>query len=204
VSGFFSRTAVVFGVVFVVTGAAHSQNLVANGEFGTGISGWHLVGRGALSHSGDGAISAGALQAEGGLAGNATQAVAGQCIAAVSPAQSLNFQAEIRVVSSSPSYCRIALFESEYSDCRWIGLGAEVRRTSFSGGWDSLHGGTLITSADTASVEVRLHCTTATGDLQALEVRFDDIVVMSAGPAVTIFADDFETGNTVKWSSTVP
>ena len=187
-----------------MTGVAHSQNLVVNGEFDAGISGWHLVGRGALSHSGDGANSAGALQAEGGLAGNATQAVAGQCITAVSPAQSLNFQAEIRVVSGSPSYCRIALFESEHSDCRWIGLGAEVRRTSFSGGWDSLHGGTLMTSAGTASVEVRLHCATATGDLQALDVRFDDIVVTPAGPVVTIFADDFETGNTVKWSSTVP
>jgi len=200
----FSRTIVIFALVFLVTGAARSQNLVANGEFSAGIAGWHLVGRGTLSHSGDGASSAGALQAEGGLAGNATQAVAGQCITPVSPAQILDFQAEVRVVSGSPSYCRIALFESERSDCLWIGLGSEVRRTSFSGGWDSLLGGTLVTSADTASVEVRLHCAGATGDLQALEVRFDDIVVTPAGSADSIFSDDFETGDTVKWSSTVP
>jgi hypothetical protein len=190
--------------VLLVTGSSRSQNLVANGEFGAGISGWRLVGRAVLSHSSDGANSPGALQAEGGLAGNATQAVAGQCITPVSPAQILDFQAEVRVVGGSPSYCRIALFESERSDCRWIGLGAEARRTSFSGGWDSLDGGTLTTSAGTASVEVRLHCANATGDQQAIEVRFDDVAVTPTGAVATIFADDFETGDTVKWSSTVP
>jgi hypothetical protein len=51
---------------------------------------------------------------------------------------------------------------------------------------------------------VRLHCANATGDQHAIEVRFDDVVVTPTGAVATIFADDFETGDTVKWSSTVP
>ena len=190
--------------LFLGAAAAGAQNLVANPDFGSGIASWHLVGRGALAHDADGATAPGSLQAAGGLAGNATQAVSGQCIAPISPAQILEFQAEVRVVSGSPSYCRIALFESARSDCLWIELGSEVRRIVFSGGWDSLHGGILTTSGGTRSIEVRLHCANATGALQALDVRFDDIVVTPTGSAAEIFADGFESGDTVRWSSTAP
>jgi hypothetical protein len=177
---------------------------VRNPAFGSGIAGWHLVGRGTLASSTDGATAPGSLQATGGLAGNATQAVAGQCVSSLSPAQALEFQARVRVVSGSPAYCRIALFESERSDCRWIGLGAEVRRTAFSGGWDLLAGGSLTTAASTRSVEVRLHCANGAGGLQALVLRFDDIAVTPAGFVAEIFSDGFELGNTSRWSSTVP
>ena len=199
-----SVAAAVFGWALLFAAGAESQNLVNNPAFSAGIAGWHLVGRGALTHDADGATAPGSLQATGGLAGDATQAVAGQCVSTVSPGQALQFQARVRVVSGSPSYCRIALFESERSDCRWIGLGAEIRRTAFSGGWDLLSGGSLTTTATTRSVEVRLHCANATGGLQPLEVRFDDIAVIPAGFVAEIFADGFELGNTSRWSSTVP
>lgn len=194
----------VFGWALLFAAGAETQNLVSNPAFGSGIAGWHLVGRGVLASSTDGAAAPGSLQATGGLAGDATQAVAGQCVSSVSPGQALEFQARVRVVSGSPSYCRIALFESERSDCRWIGLGAEVRRTAFSGGWDLLSGGSLTTAASTRSVEVRLHCANAIGNRQALEVRFDDIAVTPAGFVAEIFSDGFELGNTSRWSSTVP
>jgi len=200
----FSITTTVLLSLVLGAAAADAQNLVANPDFTSGIASWHLVGRGALAHGTDGANAPGSLQAAGGLAGNATQAVVGQCITSVSPAQILDFQAEVRVVSGSPSYCRIALFESDRPDCLWIELGSEVRRTTFSGGWDSLHGGTLTTSGGTRSIEVRLHCANAAGALQALDVRFDDIVVTPTGSAAEIFSDGFESGDTVRWSSTAP
>ncbi len=188
---------------FLGAGAADAQNLVTNGDFTSGISGWHLVGRGALSHDADGTGSAGSLQAEGGLAGNATQAVAGQCIS-VSASQGYTFRASVRAVSGVPSYCRIALFESERSDCRWLDLGAEVRRTTFSAGWDDLSGGTILTASGTSSIELRLHCATAEGDQQAILVRFDAVIVEAAAFVTEIFSDDFESGGTANWSSTVP
>lgn len=185
---------------FLGTGVADAQNLVTNGEFTSGVSGWHLVGRGVLSANADGA---GSLQAAGGLAGDATQGVAGQCIA-VSPAQGYAFSASVRVVSGAPSYCRIALFESDRADCLWLDLGAEVRRTTFTGGWDGLAGGTLVTSSGTHSIELRLHCANATGDRLPLEVRFDTVVVETSAGLVEIFSDDFESGDTNNWSSTQP
>lgn len=200
----FSAAAAILGCFLLFAAGAESQNLVINPTFGGGIAGWHLVGRGGLASSTDGAAAPGSLQATGGLAGDATQAVAGQCVSTVSPGQALEFQARVRVVSGSPSYCRIALFESARSDCHWIGLGAEVRRTTFSGGWDMLAGGTLTTAASTRSVEVRLHCANPTGGLQPLEVRFDDVAVVPAGFVAEIFSDGFELGNTSRWSSTVP
>ncbi len=188
---------------FVATGVADAQNLVTNGDFASGMSGWHKVGRGTLSHNADGASSTGSLQAEGGLAGDATQGVAGQCIA-ISPSQGLVFSAFVRVVSGAPSYCRVAIFESERSDCLWLDLGAEVRRTTFSGGWDGLAGGTLLASAATQSIELRLHCANAAGDQQPLEVRFDTVVVEPSTIPAEIFSDDFESGDTDMWSTTVP
>ena len=202
VRGAFSA-AVIAVVSIFAAGAAGAQNLVTNGDFASGISGWHLVGRGTLSPNNDGASSTGSLQAEGGLAGDAMQAVAGQCIA-ISPSQGFTFSASVRVVTGAPSYCRIAVFESERSDCLWIDLGAEVRRTIFSGGWDSLAGGSLITSAGTGSIELRLHCAHATGNQQPLEVRFDTVIVEVDTGLLEIFSDDFETGGTGRWSSTVP
>lgn len=187
---------------FLVTGAADAQNLVTNGDFSSNISGWHLVGRGTLSHDADGTGTTGSLQAEGGLAGNATHAVAGQCIS-VSASHGYTFSASVRAVSGTPSYCRIALFESERSDCRWLDLGAQVRRTTFSAGWENLAGGTIVTASDTSSIELRLHCATADEDLQAIEVRFDAVVV-EATILAEIFSDDFESGGTSNWSSTVP
>jgi hypothetical protein len=181
-----------------------AQNLVANPDFDSGIAGWHLVGRGALTHSTDGAMTPGSLEAAGGLAGNATQAIAGQCLSGVSPGQILDFRARLRVVSGSPSYCRVALFESERDDCRWIALGAELRRTAFSGGWDPLSGGSLPMAAGTRSIELRLHCANAAGDLDPLVVHFDDVSVTRAGFVSEIFSDGFELGNTSRWSSTVP
>jgi hypothetical protein len=189
--------------LFLGAGAAEAQNLVTNGDFISGISYWHLVGRGTLSHNTDGTGSTGSLQAEGGLAGNATQAVAGQCIP-VSASKGYRFSASVRAVSGTPSYCRIALFESERSDCRWLELGAEVRRTTFSAGWEDLAGGTIVTASGTSAIELRLHCATAEGDHQALEVRFDAVVVEAAPFVTKIFSDDFESGGTANWSSTVP
>jgi hypothetical protein len=199
----FSAAIIAALFIFADAGAAGAQNLVTNGDFASGISGWHLVGRGTLSANSDGASSTGSLQAEGGLAGDATQAVAGQCIV-IPQSQGFVFSASVRVVTGSPSYCRIALFESERSDCQWLDLGAEVRRTTFSGGWDGLAGGSLITSTGTGSIELRLHCANSIGDRQPLEVRFDTVVVETEAGLLEIFSDDFETGGTGRWSSTVP
>ena len=202
VRGAFSA-AVIAVVSIFAAGAAGAQNLVTNGDFASGISGWHLVGRGTLSPNSDGANSTGSLQAEGGLAGDAMQAVAGQCIA-ISPSQGFTFSASVRVATGAPSYCRVALFESERSDCQWLDLGAEVRRTTFSGGWDGLSGGSLISSTETGSIELRLHCANSVGDRQPLEVRFDTVSVETEAGLLEIFSDDFETGGTGRWSSTLP
>lgn len=199
-----SVASVVFPAILLVAAATGAQNLVANPDFGSGIAGWHLVGRGALTHSADGGMAPGSLEAAGGLAGNATQAVAGQCLSGASPGQLLDFRVRLRVVSGSPSYCRVALFESERDDCRWIALGAELRRTTFSGGWDLLSGGSLPIAAGTRSIELRLHCATAAGDLDPLVVRFDDVSVTRGGFVSEIFSDGFELGNTSRWSSTFP
>jgi len=193
-------------VAMSVLGAsgASAGDLVSNGEFTTGIADWRPVGRGSLAHSADGANAPGALEIEGGLAGNATQAVGGQCLSPVLPGQALEFGASVRVVSGSPAYCRVALFESAGADCRWIALGSEIRRTTFSGGWEPVTGGRLTAAAATGSVELRLHCANADGNTTALQVRFDDVVVSTSAGSDLIFADDFETGNTSEWSSVVP
>ena len=184
--------------------SASAADLVSNGGFPSGIADWHLVGRGSMAHSADGSGAPGSLEIDGGLAGDATQAVAGQCISPVSPGQALEFEASVRVVSGSPANCRVALFESDRDDCLWIDLGAEVRRTTFSTGWDNLAGGTLTTSVWTRSVEVRLHCANAGGDTDPLQVRFDNVAVNTTGVTDVIFSDGFESGNTSAWSSVVP
>ena len=198
------RTALVLALAIFLGGAVHAQNLVANGEFESDITGWHLVGRGGLAHGGTGYGSSGSLQVTGGLAGGRTQAVAGQCVASVAPSQSHQFRAQVQVVTGSPEYCRIALFESERTDCRWIELGGENRRTPpASIGWTWM-GGAMSTEAATRSVEVRLHCSNADGDTGALEVLFDAVVVDTSGVVEWIFGDGFESNNTSAWSAAVP
>lgn len=191
-------------IILVIAGGSFAADLVSNGSFPSDVSGWHLVGRGSLDHSADGSAAPGALQIGGGLAGGATQAVAGQCLSPVTPGQTLLFGGSVRVVNGSPASCRIALFESAGADCSWIALGAEIRRTTFSGGWDALAGGSLTPGAGTGSIELRLHCTNAEGQTAALDVRFDDVVVSTQGLGDVIFSDGFETGNTGRWSSVVP
>ena len=195
---------ILVAIVLVAASALFAGDLVSNGSFPSDISGWHLVGRGSLAHSSDGGAASGALQIEGGLAGGATQAVAGQCLSPVTPGQTLQFGSSVRVVNGSPAYCRIALFESAGADCMWIAPGAEVRRTTFSGGWDALAGGSLTPGAGTGSIELRLHCANADGQNAALEVRFDDVIVSTGALGDAIFSDGFETGDTGEWSSVVP
>jgi hypothetical protein len=197
------KTALVLALVVVLGGAADAQNLTTNGEFESNVTGWHLVGRGALAHSGTGYSSSGSLQVSGGLAGGKTQAIAGQCIPSVAPSQNHQFRAQVQVVTGSPEHCRIALFESERSDCRWIELGGEGPRSSPpSTGWFGI-GNVMTTAATTRSVEVRLHCANPDGDTGALEVLFDAVVVEPGGFVEWIFGDGFETNNTSAWSATV-
>lgn len=191
-------------IILAVASGSSAADLVANGTFPTDVSGWHLVGRGSLAHAADGATAPGALEIAGGLAGGATQAVAGQCLSPVSPGQTLEYEGSVRVVSGSPAFCRIAVFESTGADCSWIALGAEIRRTAFSGGWDALAGGSLTPGAGTGSIELRLHCANADGQTAAIDVRFDDVVVSTEALGGVIFSDDFETGNAGRWSSVVP
>ena len=110
--------------IHLFVNCSFAGDLVSNGGFSSDISGWHLVGRGSLAHSTDGSDASGALEIEGGLAGGATQAVAGQCLSPVTPDQTLYFGGSVRVVTGSPASCRIAVFESADADCSWIALGA--------------------------------------------------------------------------------
>jgi hypothetical protein len=180
----------------------HASDLLPDGSFDAGVSGWHLVGRGAIAHAAEGATAPGSLHIEGGLAGNSTQAIAGFCLVSLPPGQDLQFAFKVKIVAGTPTFCRFALFESERSDCLWLSLGAERRRTFFFASWNPLVQGHLLTGGATRSVEVRLHCGTAAGETGPLEVLFDDVhVITSSG---LIFADDLESGNTARWSNTVP
>jgi hypothetical protein len=190
-------------LILVATAGVGATDLVADGGFDTGVTGWRLVGRGSLSWSaGEGSIAPGSLHLEGGRAGGRTQAIAGYCLASLPPLQNLSFSVRVKPVTGTPSYCRIALFESERSDCRWIGLGAERRSTAFSIGWTQLPQAQRVTGVATRSVEVRLHCSTAEGATGPLEVLFDDVSVTTTSGL--IFADDFESHGTSRWSGTVP
>lgn len=201
------RTLLPFNLVLasaLICGGAQAAELVSNGDFSADTSNWRRVGRGTITHNADGSGGAGSLDAEAGLAGGASHALAGQCISGVSGGQALVFSADLRVTVGSPDYCRIAVFESQGDGCLWITLGSEVRRTAFSGGWDALSGGSFTTAAATGSLEIRLHCANSDGDTGALEVRFDDVSVDTVGLPSTIFEDDFESDDTSEWSSTTP
>lgn len=199
----FSRIAVILVSVAAAAPICAATDLVPDGSFDSGVGSWHLVGRGTLSHDpAQGSLAPGSMHVVGGLAGNSTHAVAGYCVASLPPNQPLQFSVRVKPLTGTPAYCRIALFESERSDCRWISLGNERRRTSLYIGWTQLPLAQLVTGADTHSVEVRLHCATADGATGPLEVLFDDVsVVTSSG---LIFADDFESHDTSRWSSAVP
>ena len=201
----FSKSIVIPVLIAAAAAAANveAQGLVPNGTFDSGIAGWHLVGRGALAHdAGEGSPTPGALNVVGGLAGNRTQAIAGYCIASLPPGQDLLFSVRVKPVAGTPAYCRIALFESQNSDCRWIALGGQGLRYSLFIGWTQLPQAHLVTGASTRSVEVRLHCATADGATGPLEVLFDDVSVVTASGL--IFADDFESASTARWSNAVP
>jgi len=186
----------------MIAGWGHASDLLPDGGFDAGIGGWHLVGRGMIAHGADGATTPGSLHIEGGLAGNSTQAIVGYCLASLPPDQDLEFAFKAKIVSGTPAFCRLALFESERSNCLWLELGAEARRTLFLADWNSMIHWHLLTSGATRSVEVRLHCGTAEGETGPLEVLFDDVdITTSSG---LIFADDLESGNTARWSNTVP
>lgn len=189
---------------FLAAGSVHSQNMVANGEFESDVTGWHLVGRGELSPGGPGYNSSGALLVTGGLAGGKTQAIAGQCLTSVAPNQIHQFRVQLKVQTGAPEYCRIALFESDRTDCRWIDLGGQFRRTPPAlTGWNWM-GNAMTTAGSTRSMEVRLHCANPDGDTGDLEVLFDVVVVQTSGAVAWIFGDDFESNNTSAWSATVP
>lgn len=188
----------------LVTGGAFAADLVSNGDFGSNTNDWRQVGRGTMTHDADGAVAAGSLNHDAGLAGNASQAIAGQCISGVPGGQELQFQASVKIVAGSPSYCRVALFESEGDDCLWIELGAEARRAFFGANWNTIVGASHTTSLTTGSVELRLHCAKTTGDTAALEVRWDDVAVTTVGLPTLIFDDDFEGADTTEWTATSP
>ncbi len=181
----------------------YASDLLPDGGFDSGVAGWHLVGRGSLAHApAEGAGAPGSLRIGGGLAGNRTQAIAGYCLASLPPGLEIQIAFKVKIVAGTPAFCRLALFESDRLDCRWISLGGEIRRLTFSTGWDSSPQGDIVTGIGTRSVEVRLHCGNAAGDTGPLEMLFDDVQVSS--PAGLIFADGFELGSTERWSTTVP
>ncbi len=201
----FSKTIVIPILIAAAAAAAdgHAQDLVPDGTFDSGIADWHLVGRGTLAHAaGEGSTTPGSLDVVGGLAGSRTQAIAGYCIASLPASQELQFSVRLKPVAGTPAYCRIALFESQHSDCRWIALGGEQLRYSLYIGWTQLPQAHLVTGATTRSVEVRLHCATAVGDTGPLEVLFDDVSIVTTSGL--IFADDFESASTARWSNAVP
>ena len=180
-----------------------ASDVLPDGGFDGGISGWHLVGRGSTSHVTDeGANAPGSMRVTGGLAGNRTQGIAGFCLDSLSPGQNLQFAFKVKVEAGSPAFCRLALFESNRSDCRWLSLGAQSRRTFFYSGWLQSPAAHLLMAGSTLSVEVRLHCANAAGDTGPLEVLFDDVTLIETSGSA--FADGFETGTTERWSDTNP
>jgi hypothetical protein len=192
-----------FGLTLLA--AAPLQAQLSNVSFDSDIAGWHLVGRGSLQHEGsDGHLTAnGALRATGGNAGNRTQSVAGQCLTAT-PSSSLDVALSFKVETGAPEACRLALFGSSSANCRGLALEheASIAAPTTAAGWQRATG-TFTTAAGTNSLEVRLHCYNGAADQSGLTVLFDDVSV-AAGDGNAIFSDGFETGDTSRWSETVP
>ncbi len=179
---------------------------ITNGSFDSDVTGWHLVGRGTIAHTGaDGGAAPGALELTGGLAGNRTQLIAGQCVT-VTGGTLTHWNTALKVVSGNQDFCRLALFESPRADCLGLTLGAELTRSGHNPTWATSRR-SFTTAANTKAVELRLHCATSGGDLSPLVVRFDDVTQdapPTQSPADALFDDGFETGNTGAWDLSDP
>jgi hypothetical protein len=194
-----------FLLALVVALPATSPAQLLNPTFDSDVAHWNLIGRGTLAHeASDGHLTAnGALRVTGGNAGNRTQSVVGQCLD-VSPSSSLDVALSFKVETGAPEACRLALFGSPSTNCRGLALEheASISTPTSAAGWQRATG-SFTTTATTDSLEVRLHCYNVAADLSTLTVLFDDVSV-GGGNGSAIFSDGFETGDTSRWSDTIP
>ena len=195
-------------VVVCAPVVAQTGNLVPNGrfDFADGVTGWTVVFPDSSSLTFDGSLDADGCTGSGVALGTADSIVDGGaamftiCLGAVSPSDSFHMSGELRFESSTyPARANLTLGFFDGVDCGGADLGGGFAGFAVSdvAGWQHLEAGPVLPAPTVQSAELRVFLTQMVGSDPAIQVQFDEIRVTHSD---WIFAEDFEVGETCRWS----
>lgn len=195
------------GVAVLGASLAAAQNLVANGDFHSDVSGWTELAEVTLSWDGTsdyqnqpGSGSAEILNEGAGAANSG----AIQCIDGIVGGQSYNLSAWLRAPTGQTGEGHATVFVWWYTEPGCSGTISSGPITPWlytSDSWVEMDAGSgdAPLSVQSALVYLNIHKTSVTPG--AYRVSYDHVVFERTG---LIFADGFEEGGLMAWSVTVP
>ncbi len=199
----FAALAVLCALVMAQTG-----NLVPNGRFdlADGVSGWTVAFPTSSSLTFDGSldrddcVGSGVALASGDPSSDFASVLFSICLGAVSPSESFRMSGDFRFESSiyaARSNLTLGFFDD--ADCGGADIDDHFAGYAESSvaGWQHVEGGPFTPPPTVQSAQLRVFLTQIVGAEPAISVQFDEIRVTRTD---WIFAEDFEVGETCRWS----
>ena len=190
--------------------AAQTGNLVPNGRFDVGVSGWVVLNPSYNALVFDATLDFDDCTQSGvahGICDPTVDYGVGQyvvCLGAVATAESYKISGEFLFLSSAVSgraYMNISFFDGP--DCTGAHTNGVASGYALSDvvGWQHVDGGPVTPDPTTLSASLTVRLVQFVGADPAIEVRFDEIRVTRTE---WVFAEDLEIGEPCRWTQVVP
>ena len=190
--------------------AAQTGNLVPNGRFDVGVSGWVVLNPSYNTLAFDATLDFDDCTQSGVARGICDPPVDygvgqyGVCLGAVSPAQSFNISGEFLFLSSAVSgraYLSLSFFDGpNCTGAHTNGVATDSAESDVTG-WQHVDAVPVTPDPTAQSAWLVAGLVQNVGSQPAIEVRFDEIRVTHPD---WVFAEDLEIGETCRWSQVAP
>lgn len=196
----------IVGILIASAAGVESQNLIANADFDSDVSGWNPLGASltiewsASDYNGD--PSSGSLLGTNTAAPAANLAI-DQCVESISPGESYRFAGWVKAPSGQTSTGIVQMFWYWRGSPSCGGTQTLAQSTSWVSDvdeWTYLSTNTEIAPEGAVSVQVVLGIYKTSAVPGTFQAYYDGVDFRIVG----IFSDGFELGTTERWSATVP
>jgi len=190
--------------------AAQTGNLVPNGRFDVGVSGWVVLNPSYNALVFDATLDFDDCTQSGvahGICDPPVDYGVGQyavCLGAVSPPESFNISGEFLFLSSAVSgraYVNLSFYDGPNCTGAHTNGAATESAESDVTGWQHVEAGPVTPDPTAQSAWLVVGLVQNVGSQPAIEVRFDEIRVTCPD---WVFAEDLEIGETCRWSGVAP
>jgi hypothetical protein len=196
----------IVGFFIAAAPCALAQNLIANPDFDSDVSGWNPLGENLTiewsASDYDGNPSSGSLLGTNTAAPSANLAV-DQCVGSITPGESYRFAGWVKAPSGQTSTGIVQMYWYWRSSPSCGGTQTLAQSTSWANeadDWTYLSTNTEIAPEGAVSAQVALSIYKTSPVPGTFQAFYDGIDFRKTG----IFSDGFELGTTQLWSATVP